>query len=122
MAEQADQAHANGGLVAWAHFPDPGGEVPIDSGLGKIDDAEVAVFGNPFDIARSTGPGPMVSWYRLLNTGSKVLGLGATDKIWNTQMVGGVRTYVKPEGAFSYASWIEGISKGRTFVTSGPMI
>lgn len=122
MAEQADKAHANGGLVIWAHFPDPGGEVPVDFSLGKIDGAEVAVFGNPFAVTRSTGPGPMVSWYRLLNTGSKVPGLGATDKMWNTQKAGGVRTYVKVDGPFSYATWIEGIRKGHTFVTSGPMI
>jgi len=122
MADQADKAHANGGLVIWAHFPDPGAEVPIDFSLGKIDGAEVAVFGNPFSITRDDLPGPMIAWYRLLNTGSKVPGLGATDKMWNTQKVGGVRTYVNIQGPFSYSAWIEGVRKGRTFVTSGPMI
>ncbi|WP_133064350.1 CehA/McbA family metallohydrolase [Sandarakinorhabdus cyanobacteriorum] len=122
MADQADKAHANGALVVWAHFPDPGGEIPIDFTLGKIDGAEVAVFGNPFVTTRATGPGPMVTWYRLLNTGSKVPGLGATDKMWNTQKVGGVRTYAKVDGPFSYASWIKAVRDGRTFVTSGPMI
>lgn len=122
MADQADKAHAAGGTVIWAHFPDPGGEVPIDFNLGKIDGAEVAVFGNPFSITRDENPGPMIAWYRLLNTGSKVPGLGATDKMWNTQKVGGVRTYVKVDGPLTYSGWIDGIRKGRTFVTSGPMI
>jgi hypothetical protein len=122
MADQADKAHANGALVVWAHFPDPGGEIPIDFTLGKIDGAEVAVFGNPFAATRASGLGPMLTWYKLLNTGSKVPGLGATDKMWNTQKVGGVRTYAKVDGAFSYAAWIKSVREGRTFVTSGPMI
>ncbi|MCG8441571.1 MAG: CehA/McbA family metallohydrolase [Caulobacterales bacterium] len=120
MAHQADKAHAQGALVAWAHFPTPYGEVAIDMALDKIDAAEVFVFGDPMEEERRIGP--FRTWYRFLNVGIDLPGLGATDKMWNTQIAGGVRTYVKVDGDFTYQSWVDGVEAGRTFVTSGPML
>ncbi len=131
MAHQADQAHANGALVAWAHLPHPHAELPIDVALGKIDAVEAFVFGNPFDPHPSRirmgeySPdvmSPLQLWYALLNTGSNMPGVGGTDKMWNTQVVGSVRTYVQTDGEFTYDSWLRGLKQGRNFVSTGAMI
>ncbi len=131
MAHQADKAHAQGGLVAWSHFPHPHGELPIDVALGKVDAVETFVFGTPFEshparimMGKHT-PKPMSPlrlWYALLNTGYNLPAVGGTDKMWNTQVTGAVRTYVNVVGEFSYQSWIDGIQAGRNFVSTGAMI
>ncbi len=131
MAHQADAAHAQGGLVAWAHMPFPNAELPIDVALDKIDAVETMVFGNPMVQhpawnARGKWTPPAVSpltlWYSLLNTGFNLPGLGSTDKMWNSQVVGSVRSYVKVEGELTYQKWVDGIKAGRTFVSSNAMI
>ena len=131
MAQQADKAHAQGALVAWAHLPHPHAELPIDVALGKVDAVEAFVFGNPFvphpvrTRAGEFSPRPMSPiklWYALLNTGYNLPGVGGTDKMWNTQVTGAVRTYVEIEGPFNYDSWVEGIRRGRNFVSTGAML
>jgi len=131
MAQQADKAHAQGALVAWSHLPHPHGELPIDVALGKIDAVETMVFGSPMELhpvrvrmgeLTPEALSPLELWYSLLNTGFDVPGLGSTDKMWNSQVSGSVRTYVKVVGEFNYASWIEGIRTGRTFFSSAPML
>ena len=131
MAHQADQAHANGAVVAWSHLPHPHAELPIDVALGKIDAVEAFVFGNPFknhpvriDMGELTpeAMSPIQLWYALLNTGSNMPGLGGTDKMWNTQVVGAVRTYVQVDGKLTYDKWLDGVKQGRNFVSTGAMI
>ena len=131
MAQQADAAHAQGGLVAWAHMPFPNAELPIDVALDKIDAVETMVFGNPmhehpaWNVRGKWMPpavSPLTLWYALLNTGFDLPALGSTDKMWNSQIVGSVRTYVKVEGDLSYQKWVDGIKAGRTFVSSNAMI
>lgn len=131
MAHQADKAHANGALVAWSHLPHPHAELPIDAALGKVDAVEAMVFGDPMakhpvriHLGELTPENlsPIDLWYSLLNTGHDMPGLGSTDKMWNSQVSGSVRTYVAVDGKFSYQSWVDGIEAGRTFFTSGPML
>lgn len=132
MAHQADKVHAQGGLVTWAHFPNPTGELAIDIALDKIDSIEVFTWGNSFNpsmaslTAGSMGktiPGPVAYWYKFLNTGFKVPVTAGTDKMFNTQVVGSVRTYAYTGNkTFNYTEWIEAIRQGRTMVTTGPLI
>jgi hypothetical protein len=120
MAQQADAAHAQGGLVTWAHFPGPTGELAIDIALGKIDAVDLMTWGDAF---RETGESPPAgTWYRFLNVGFNVPATAGTDKMFNTQVVGSVRTYVDVEGPFTYEAWIDGIRAGRSFATTGPML
>lgn len=131
MAQQLDKAKDAGATVAWSHFPHPHGELPINVALGKVDAVETMVFGNPFSAhparfyegdVRPAEFSPLELWYALLNAGFDIPGLGATDKMWNTQLVGGVRTYVNlPEG-LSYDGWLEGLRAGRSFFSSGPIL
>lgn len=131
MAHQADRAHEQDALVIWAHLPHPYAELPIDVALDKIDAVEAMVFGSPFeqhptrvDMGSLTPAAltPLKLWYSLLNTGFDMPALGATDKMWNSQIAGAVRTYVKVDGKLTYQAWIDGIKAGRTFLTTGPMI
>ena len=123
MAAQADRAHAAGGFVAWAHFPLPGGELPADLALGKLDSVDVMTWGDAFsDAGGIAAPGSVDAWYRFLNCGFRIPATAGTDKMLNTQVSGSVRTYVKVDGAFTYAGWLDGIRAGRTFVTTGPVL
>ena len=121
MAHHADQAHAQGGLVGWAHFPNPDGELAVDVALGKIDSFDLFTWGDPFS-GKGSQESPLELWYRFLNCGFDIPLTAGTDKMWNRQVVGNPRTYVKVEGPFSYAAWIAGIRAGRTFVTTGPLL
>ncbi len=128
MAYQADKAHAQGAIVTAAHFPYPPGEIAIDVALDKIDSIDLLTFGDAFYRKTSTFhglemPTPAELWYKFLNTGATLPVTAGTDKMRNIQVVGSVRTYVHLEDTkLSYNSWVDGIKKGKTFVTTGPMI
>ncbi len=121
MARQADAAHAQGGFVSWAHFPNPKGEVAIDIALGKVDSIDLMTWGNAFrqDDVR---PPASQTWYRFLNCGFRIPATGGTDKMWNNQVVGIPRTYVNIKEGLSYTGWLDSIRAGKTFVTTGPVI
>ncbi len=121
MARQADAAHAQGGFVSWAHFPNPKGEVAIDIALGKVDSIDLMTWGNAFH-RDDVRPPASKTWYRFLNYGFKIPATGGTDKMWNNQVVGIPRTYVNIEGGLSYTGWLDSIRARRTFVTTGPVI
>jgi len=123
MATQADAAHRAGGLVAWAHFPWPKGELAVDVALGKVDSVDLLTWGDAFsDENVMPAPAAAKTWYRLLNCGFDLPATAGTDKMYNTQVSGSVRTYVKVEGDFDYVAWLEGIRAGRTFVSTAPIL
>ncbi len=121
MAMQADKTHAQGGFVGWAHFPYPNGEIAIDIALGKVDSVDLFTWGDAFG-PRGQRPGSAEIYYRFLNCGFDLPATAGTDKMFNTQVVGIPRTYVKIKGDLTYQKWIEGIRAGRTFVTTGPVL
>ena len=59
-------------------------------------------------------------YYQVLNCGFKIPLTVGTDA--NARPVGKMRTYVKTDLPFTYESWLDGIRKGRTFVTNGPLL
>jgi hypothetical protein len=122
MAKLADGAHAQGGFVSWAHFPFPSGELAVDVALEKIDSIDLMTWGDAFAEEGRSGEGAVKMWYRFLNCGFRIPATAGTDKMFNTQVIGSVRTYVKPSGDFSYSAWLAGIRAGRTFVTTGPIL
>jgi hypothetical protein len=62
----------------------------------------------------------ITQYYPLLDCGFRIPTTVGTDA--NARPMGRMRTYVRVEGAFTYAAWIEGIRRGRTFVTGGPLL
>jgi hypothetical protein len=116
MAAQADAAHAQSGMVTWAHFPFPGGELAVDIGLGKVDTIDLFTWGDAFNT------GALDMYYRFLNTGSRLPATAGTDKMLNVQVVGSVRTYANVEGPLTYERWLAALAAGKTFVTTGPVL
>jgi hypothetical protein len=110
----ADEAHAQGALVTMAHFAYPNGETAALVATGRLDAAEFAWLGS-----YSHG-----EYYRYLNAGYRLPLVGGTDKMSAEVPVGLCRTYVRLEAdePFSYEAWVRNIRRGRTFVTTGPII
>ena len=126
-----DEAHAQGGYVAWAHFPSwPGLESPLDVALEKLDGLEILSVLDPREfpvfvrqvvpeIAANDG---LRLWYRFLNCGFRLTATAGTDKMTTFVTVGANRVYAKVDGEFSYANWIRALKTGQTFVTNSPVL
>ncbi|UAK25938.1 CehA/McbA family metallohydrolase [Sphingomonas nostoxanthinifaciens] len=124
-------ARDHGGLNTYVHptmtrdpFP-AGGEptgLPLelvpDAVLGDVDAIEVACLW-------SDELGSSEAWYRLLDLGLPITPTAGTDTMHNLHRmlaIGTTRVYAKPEGALSMASFLDALRKGRSFVSTGPMI
>ncbi len=63
------------------------------------------------------------TWYDVLGLGFRVTPTAGTDYPCGGQTIPGhERFYTKVEGPLTYANWLEGVRKGRTFVTTGPLV
>ena len=123
-ADIADQTHLQGGLANYTHpaanISDPflsaysAKAVPVDVALGKIDSLDI-----------NWGEATLSLWYRLLNCGFHLPASAGTDCFLNrinSRLPGSDRAYVKVNGTFSYAEWIQNLRAGRSFVTNGPIL
>src|SRR5262249_19599901 len=91
---------------------------------------DILTTGNPFghhpilvDIYKMRGPKaystpPIEMYYHYLNCGFHLAASSGSDKMALNPPMGSARTYVKTDGPLSYESWIEGIRKGRTFIST----
>src|SRR5262249_45201290 len=63
-------------------------------------------------------------WYEILNLGYRMTPISGTDlcRYNNGKVAGWERFYTRVEGPLTYESWMEGIRRGRTFTTSGPLL
>ena len=62
-------------------------------------------------------------WYDLLALGYRITPTAGTDYPCGGQMIPGhERFYTKVEGPLTYPKWIDSVRKGRTFVTTGPIV
>ncbi len=136
-ADIADRAHAQTGLVGYAHpFDiemdpineptlthgqplDEALELPVDVALGKVDYLEVMGFSDH----RLTA----AIWYRLLNLGFRLPAGAGSDTMANYASlhgpVGLARVYARaPLGAIKPQAWFESLKHGRTFVSNGPLL
>lgn len=104
-----------GGVVGFAHF----GRGPAAFGLATtaprdlVDFVEVLQFDWPhYDV-----------WYEALDLGLRLAPTAGTDfpcGPWS--LPGRERFYTRVEGRLERESWLEGIRRGRTFVTNGPLL
>jgi hypothetical protein len=121
LADWCDQCHRKGGLVVWTETRgDAGrfayGEPLADLILGKVDAFEIT---GEWSISDS-----VERWYSLLNAGLRVPLVGGSGKTSNRTALGMMRTYARltPGQELSYATWVEAVRSGRTFVTNGPLL
>lgn len=59
-------------------------------------------------------------YYRLLDCGFQLPLTNGSDH--PARIAGCARAYVRVDGDFSYEKWIDGVRRGRTFTTSGPLL
>lgn len=107
LSALCEEARKLGGTTVWCHNGS-GIEVPV-AAVGGLVDAYNLGDGLEADYAR---------YYRLLNCGIPLTASTGTD--W--WIYDHNRVFVQVEGQFTYDSWIQGIKRGRTFATNGPLI
>jgi hypothetical protein len=128
-ADVADLAHAQGALMGYVHpfdsAPDPDDvsepmsyALPVDIALGKVDYIEVMGYSDHLITSDV--------WYRLLNCGFRVPAAAGTDAFPNFASIRGpaglVRTYVRAGPRLEHQAFLEGLRRGRTFVTNAPLL
>lgn len=91
-------------------------ELPIDAVLGVVQAVDLMSYNS--DEERSAE-----LWYRLLNCGLKLSACVGTDALLDrsTEPLGGDRVYVKTDGMLTMSGWLDGLRRGRSFVTNGPI-
>lgn len=103
----AISGYAHGGLAAGAQ-----NGLAIDLPGGLLDFIEVLQFNRgSYDV-----------WYTVLNTGFRMIPIAGSDYPCGAILPGRERFYTRVEGRLTYESWLEGIRRGRTFVTNGPVL
>jgi hypothetical protein len=91
-------------------------EAPVTAALGAMDAIDVLPFGEAaYEL-----------WYRLLNSGFKILPGAGTDVFTNWRGInnipGGARQYVEVGSAMTWDRWLARYREGRVFVTNGPLL
>ncbi len=103
-----------GGVSGFAHL----GQGPANDGLaisapgGRVHFVEVLQF---------EYPGYAV-WYELLNLGFRIAPSAGTDFPCIPSTPGRERVYVQVAGELTRQSFVEGVRRGQTFVTNGPVL
>jgi hypothetical protein len=109
LVDACDATRGQGGVVLWCHNAN-GMEAPIAAALGKLDGL------NLFDPYWMDPEYDL--WYRLLNCGIRLPASTGSD--WF--VCSSNRVYVDVGADFSYATWLDRLRAGRTFVTDGPVL
>lgn len=61
-------------------------------------------------------------YYEILNTGFRMAPIAGSDYPCGSFKEPWGRFYTRVDGPLTYAAWIEGVRRGRTYVTSGPLL
>lgn len=127
-AKVADMAHAQHGLVGYAHPFDEDVDprqaapltnaLPVDAALGKVDYYEAVGF--------SDHKASSAVWYRLLECGVELPAAAGTDAMANYASLRGPvglnRVYVPAVGPLTRETFLSAVKKGRGVATNGPLI
>ena len=109
LIDACDTARAQGGVVIWCHNG-WGMEAPIAASLQRIDALNLF---DPYWLDTEYD-----LWYHLLNCGFKLPASTGSD--W--YVCSANRVYTHLEQSFSYDSWLETLTAGRSFITNGPVL
>jgi hypothetical protein len=124
----AISARKQGGFVSYAHPIRPSSltdvfdtyygakEAPLTAALGGLD---------AIDVLREGGNAYQL-WYRLLNSGLRILPGAGTDVFTNWRGInnapGSAREYVHVGAELTWERWLARYREGRVFVTNGPLL
>jgi hypothetical protein len=110
-----EEADRQGALKGYGHFGMSEGAqygLPIDLPGQRLNFLEVLQFDHGvYDV-----------WYDILNFGFRMTPTAGTDYPCADATPGRERFYTKVEPPLSFEAWLEGVRKGRTFVTNGPIL
>ncbi|MCC6629029.1 MAG: CehA/McbA family metallohydrolase [Chloroflexi bacterium] len=109
LLDACDGAREQGGIVLWCHNAN-GMEAPVAAALGRLDGLNLF---DPYWMDPEYD-----RWYQLLNCGLRLPASTGSD--WF--VCSSNRVYVDVGSDFSYATWLDGLRAGRTFVTDGPVL
>jgi hypothetical protein len=120
-------AKQRGALTSYVHaFSGEGDPIAAGLGLGKAFMVDAALGTADTIEWASASRGAFVPWYAALNNGFRVTAIGGEDTISNLhimRLLGCVRTYVHTgAGGLTADAWWNGVKRGRTFVTTGPLL
>jgi TolB protein len=104
-------AKAQGALTGYAH--DTGAHLPVDLALGTVDFLE------------ANWPETMETLYRAWNCGYGLVASAGVDTFsdfYRSNVLGTNRVYVRSGATLEYGRWMEDFRRGRSFVTTGPLI
>jgi hypothetical protein len=112
--------HPYFGDLARGELPGRGApsEIPVNVALGLVDYFDV-------NCIWSDERGSASIYAKLLNAGFRLPVAGGSDTFSDLSRdppLGTGRTYVRLDGAFSLDSWFEGLRRGRSFSTNGPLL
>jgi hypothetical protein len=109
-----------GAINGYAHLVAPSGFLlaPQD-GIAVVLPHNLMQFVEVLQFNRTGYP----TWYDLLALGFRLTATAGSDYPCGGQSLPGhERFYTKVEGPLTYPKWIESVRRGRTFVTSGPLV
>lgn len=120
--EVFEKIRAQNGLVGYAHVMDRLDEttlegvgnrrgLALDMPFGLVDFVEVL----------QMGTGNTRTWFDFLNLGYKLVPTAGTDYPY-IDLPGAVRSYVRVAPPFTPGAWFDGLRRGETFVSNGPML
>lgn len=112
LSHWADECHAQGGTVVLAHFPVPNGECAALIATGRLDAVEMIAY-DDYNIRE---------YYRYLNCGYRLPMVAGSDKMTSEVPIGLMRTYSRAGARFDYEAWCDGVKRGDTFISSGPLL
>jgi TolB protein len=120
-------ARAQRGLAGFMH---PYTSVPREpaNAASTLIALDVALgLGDFYDIAAlySDELGSADFYYRLLNAGFRIPATGGTDNfsdVFRDPPVGSARTFARIDGPLTVPSWLDAVRRGRTFMSTGPLL
>ncbi|HUF26756.1 MAG TPA: CehA/McbA family metallohydrolase [Gemmatimonadaceae bacterium] len=120
-------ARAQGGLGGFMHPYQAPPRTP-DMAASTLIALDVALgLGDFYDIGAlwSDELASAVFYYRLLNAGFRLPATGGTDNfsdVFRDPPPGSDRTFARVDGDLTVRSWLDAVRRGRTFVSTGPLL
>jgi len=115
-----EKTRAQGAVTGYAHVLD--GEFAAGTRTGLALDVPF----NLIDIVEVLpGGAGGQTWFDFLNLGYRLIPSAGSDccmALPGGVLPGSVRSYVRIEGPFSAQAWFDGLKRGETFVTNGPLL
>ena len=122
-----DGAHAQGGLAGYMHPYTSAPRTPAAAAATLIAVDAALGLGDYYDIGAlySDELGSAQFYYRLLNAGFRLPATAGTDNfsdVWRDPPPGSDRTFAHVVGPLTEQSWMDAIKRGRTFMSTGPLL